>query len=65
MGLTEAEAVGKMWSGVKAMIEVGQILFRLQFWIFETPKVAHSDCNQFLFCCFFVPKQDKGNVAGD
>ena len=22
MGLTEAEAVGKMWSGVKAMIEV-------------------------------------------
>ena len=24
MGLTEAEAVGKMWSGVKAMIEVGQ-----------------------------------------
>ena len=24
MGLTEAEAVGKMWSGVKAMIQVGQ-----------------------------------------
>ena len=23
MGLTEAEAVGKMWSGVKAMIQVG------------------------------------------
>ena len=22
MGLTEAEAVGKMWSGVKAMIQV-------------------------------------------
>ena len=26
MGLTEAEAVGKMWSGVKAMIEVINLL---------------------------------------
>ena len=24
MGLTEAEAVGKMWSGVKAMIQVSK-----------------------------------------
>ena len=24
MGLTEAEAVGKMWSGVKAMIQVNE-----------------------------------------
>ena len=48
MGLTEAEAVGKMWSGVKAMIEVGQILFRLQFWILDTPKAAIS----FYFVAF-------------
>ena len=27
MGLTEAEAVGKMWSGVKAMIQVAKSSF--------------------------------------
>ena len=42
MGLTEAEAVGKMWSGVKAMIQVIATSFHNDTGVKEMIQVSTS-----------------------
>ena len=49
MGLTEAEAVGKMWSGVKAMIQVGQPA-NVATDASSERVMKQKNCKQFLDC---------------